>query len=124
MLIILITRDDNIHIVDITTLSGKHWTKCGLCFSKQDRITTIAADNTFAGICTDCKIFADMEYQMNLDETPEIARGSFEVTNKSFVSFHRKNYAGPKSKFSKVASHTWRKLGRYRDLPNKKKEHE
>jgi len=124
MLVIIITRDNKIHIVDISTISGKHWALCGLSFSKQDRVTTIAADNTFPGICADCKIFADMAYQMNLDEAPAIARNSSKVKNNLFISFHRKNYAGPKARFSKVASHTWRTLGRYRDLTNKKKEHE
>jgi hypothetical protein len=118
MLVIIIPRDESIHISDQKTNSGTYWTVCGECFTKKDIINTIAADNTFPGICIDCKILSDMIYQMNLDDTP------IEIRHDLFISFHKKNYLGPKAKFIKASNHVWNKLAKYKNLSNRKKEHE
>lgn len=118
MLLILISRDDSVHIVDLKDPLGNYWTMCGEDYSKKDKINTIVVDNTFPGICVDCKIFADMSYEIHLDDLSKSLRTDL------FILSHRKNYLGPKAKFGRVANHSWKKLVKYKSLTIRKKDYE
>lgn len=123
MFVLLMLRSGGTHILDLTTHSGKYWSICGYSFNKTQRLNTLAADNTFPGICPDCKFMYDDMYQSDLDEEPTLARNSTPAKHDKYLAYHKSNQKGPKAKYSRIAIHNWDKLVRYQRQAKRTKKH-
>ena len=94
-------RDGTIHILEFRSRSGTFWFVCASSANKQDRVNILAADNTFPGICTDCKLMYYNMYQLDLEDGIVAARsGHNRVKKYGFIDSFRKNLIEPKIKFN------------------------
>lgn len=92
-------RDNSLHLLDYFALSGKYWTHCGKCFTKQDQINVLAIDDTVPGICNECRLMGDYIYSFNLEVNPMYARNKSKDKQDRFLINNKKNYIGPKAKY-------------------------
>ena len=125
MFSILILRTGPIHIINWHHPNGHFRTACGKSFTKNDKANTLAADNTFPGICSTCKSYYDQLYQADLDYSPTTLRSSGLLNREDIVDLHKMDLVGPRAKFT--ASLEYRisvKMIRYQRLVHRSKKYE
>jgi hypothetical protein len=119
MIVVLLLRRENPHIVNYYNGNDMYLTICGLNLKKKEIIETIAADDTFPGICTTCKHYMDLGYKADLNRFPREARGHA-VFTEDMLKFHKLNILGPKSQYSDLLEfRITRKFSKYRRLTMK-----
>lgn len=115
MFTILLTRQGPIHIVNYYT-NRTYLTICGKNYHKSVKLNTLSADNTFQGICHNCKHYYDEMYQSNLGHHPQDARGA-SIFTEDVISLHRDNFIGPKARHLSLVEYRYSvKINKYRRL--------
>lgn len=119
-------RNGVTHILDYTSWhSSRHWTVCGQFFVKQDRINTVAIDNTVSGICESCKAACDAGYANHLENNLRKVRNSKYPDYYDILKLNKIGAVGPKPVYNNVLRYrSWSKLGRYQRLVSRFKKHE
>src|SRR5574339_89618 len=116
MFVFLIDRKGTTHVVDYQNNSGRYRTICSKLFHQKENIITLAADNTFDGLCRDCKRFYDDMYNSDLEDDIQMARSQVQPGMYTLVDFHRMELMGPKDKYEMAWDRVWTKLTRARGL--------
>lgn len=122
MFVVIMLRAGDVHIVDFTLNSGKQYrTICSKTFSKNLKMNTLAADNTFPGTCSTCKAFYDEMYLSDLNIEPRMARNESQFRYYNLVDYHRYEMEGPTVKYEdRVFRRWWPKLIKYQRLLQKR----
>ncbi len=122
MLIFLLTRKGEAHIVNYTMNNGKSFrTICSKTFTKNSLLNTLGADNTFPGTCTTCKAYYDDMYLSDLNIAPAMARNETQFKWPDMLDFHRYEIEGPKVEYEDIAcKRWWPKLIKYQRLLQKR----
>lgn len=111
MFIFILDRFNGTHVVDFKNNQSKYRTLCGKIYFQKQNITTLAADNTFNGMCSVCKKYYDEVYLSDLNEDIRIARAG--ASNyKNTLMFHKIDMLGPKASYEIVWERNWSKLSR------------
>jgi hypothetical protein len=113
MFIFLIDRHGSTHVVDYQNSQGRYRTLCSKIFTRKDNITTLAADNTFSGLCRECKRYYDDMYNSDLEDDLQMVRSN-QNGMYSLLDFHRAEIMGPKDKHELSLERVWTKLIRAR----------
>jgi hypothetical protein len=93
--------------------NGNYRTMCSKTFTKKMWLNTLAADNTFPGICTTCKTYYDDMYISDLNDDPQMARNEVQMGYYDLPDWHHADIEGPKAKFEDTMDRRWGKLIRY-----------
>lgn len=112
MFVFLIDRKSNLHIVDFQHAQGRYRTICGKIYHQKDKISTLSADNTFDGLCQDCKRFYDDMYSSDLEDDIRVARSNVFHSMSHIADYHHLEFLGPKSKYEALWERIWTKLFR------------
>jgi hypothetical protein len=122
MFAVIMLRKGDIHIVDYTINNDKQIrTICQKQFSKKLKPNTLAADNTFPGMCKTCKAFYDEMYISDLNHDPRMARNESQFRYYHLLDAHRYEMEGPQVKFGdRVNWRWWVKLVKYQRLLQKR----
>ncbi len=122
MLITIMTRTGETHIVHHTSNSGRFFrTFCSKTFSKNLNLITLAADNTFSGTCQTCKAYYDEMYVSDLNEIPAMARNQTQIKYYELLNYHRNGHAGPQFELEEsIQNRWWGKLVKYQRLLQKR----
>ena len=111
MFVFIMDRHDNVHIVDFQQAGNKYRTLCSKVYLQKECITTLAADNTFSGMCDKCKKYYDDMYISDLEYIPRIARSNIQDMT-TLADYHQLEFLGPKSKYEMAFDRIWTKLNR------------
>lgn len=111
MFVFIIDRSNKTHVVDFKNNQGKYRTLCGQTYYQNQNITTLSADNTFNGICQNCKRYYDEMYLSDLNEAIRIARSAIN-DHSNIVMFHKMDLMGPKASYETAWGRVWSKLGK------------
>jgi len=115
MFVVIMPQDKEMHIVSYRLGNGSYRTICAKTFPRNMKTNTLAADDTFPGLCSYCKAYYDEMYHADLNHFPEMARNEGQWKWFGIVRFNRSNEQGPKAKYEEVLEYKiWRKLGKYR----------
>jgi hypothetical protein len=76
--ILVIDRQDNLHIVDYCSPNGNKYALCGVTYVKKDIVTTLAIDNTISILCHRCHSLFTAMYESDLNDEPQSARGKLQ----------------------------------------------
>lgn len=124
MFVFIMLRTGVTHIVNYRLGSGGFRTICSKTYHKVSQvnsITTLAADNTFPGMCMTCKKYYDEMYLSDLNEEPTMARNEVQLKHENIVDFQRYDIEGPKAKYEDVSGKKWwPKLIKYQRLVQKR----
>lgn len=71
-------RLDISHIMNYQLDNHHYFSICGKKILISPTMITLAADNTYPGLCSDCKINSDNYILYDLNNVPRIARNSFQ----------------------------------------------
>lgn len=114
MIILVIDRQYNLHLVDYTPLSGNKFTICGHVYRKKDIVTTLALDNTVHNICRTCYEDYETMYGDDLSFDPRLARTSLNKKMwRQYFDLLNDNVT-PEMKYYDVVNRRWERLSRYR----------
>lgn len=114
MIILVIDRDDNLHLVDYTPPSGNKFTICGHVYRKKDIVTTLALDNTVHNICRTCYEDYETMYGDDLEFDPRMARTSMNKKLRENYFDLSYEFLEPALKYYDMTRRHWEKLVRYR----------
>jgi hypothetical protein len=121
MFIVIMLRKGDIHIVNYRMSNGNYRTICSKTFSKKLKLNTLAADNTFDGICSTCKHHYDEMYLSDLNVATYMARNETQLKYNNILDFNRYNIEGPQIKYEDaVGRRWWPKLVKYQRLIQKR----
>ncbi len=122
MLIFLMTRKGETHIVNYTMNNGKSFrTIYSKTFTKNLLLNTLGADNTFPGTCSTCKAYYDEMYLSDLNVEPTMARNETQFKYPDVLEFNRYEIDGPKVKYEDVTERRWwPKLVKYQRILQKR----
>lgn len=123
MFVALYLRTGQIHIVSYRQRDGNYRTICNKTIKPIDRLNTLAADNTFPGMCRTCKSDHDSMYQADLDDDPRMARNTSQNDYIFYSKWHHGDFMGPKREYEHLVERTWYKLVRYQRLITRSKKH-
>lgn len=114
MIILVIDRHNNLHLVDYTPPSGNKFTICGHVYRKKDIVTTLALDNTVHNICRTCYEDYETMYGDDLEFDPRLARTS--LNKKMWKTYYDllNEITIPEIKYYDLTIRNWEKLTRYR----------
>lgn len=115
MFIFLIDRLNETHIVDFKDNKGKYRTLCSKVYYQHQNITTLSADNTFNGMCSNCKRYYDEMYLFDLNEVTRIARSPINDYSND-VMYHKMNLIGPKASYETAWDRVWGKLSKAKSV--------
>lgn len=124
MFVVIMLRNGEAHIVNNRLGDGGYRTVCykAIAIRKDWTINTIAADDTFPGLCQKCKTDYDEMYLSDLNEEPTMARNETQMKYEDIVEFNRRNYVGARVLYEDVAVRRWwPKLIKYQRLPQRRK---
>ena len=122
MFVVIILRTGDIHIVDYTINNGKKYrTICSKTFSRNLKMNTLAADNTFLGTCATCKAFYDEMYLSDLNIEPRMARNESQFRYNNILDYNRYEMEGPRMQYEdSINRRWWPKLVKYQRLLQKR----
>lgn len=119
MFTFLITRDGKAHIVDFYhPPHSRYRTVCGNVYYKKQYLITLAAGNTFPGICKNCKNTYDDLYLSDLNHIPQMAHGQ-PYRLQDFLEFNKAGLFGPEEDYILPFKRIWGKLNKYKNLANR-----
>jgi hypothetical protein len=111
MFVFLIDRFNETHIVDFKNIQGKYRTLCAKIFFQKQNIITLAADNTFNGICINCKRYYDEMYLSDLNDDVRMARSAMN-DHSNIIMFHKMDLLGPRALYESSWERVWSKLNK------------
>jgi hypothetical protein len=114
MIILVIDRKSNLHLVDYTPLSGNKFTICGEIYRKKEIVTTLALDNTIHNICRTCYEDYETMYGDDLDFDPRMARTSLNKKMRQQYFDLLFDQQTPELKYYDIVRRRWDRLNRYR----------
>lgn len=121
MFVFLINRRGQTHIVDFYNPGqARYRAICGNVFFKKDHLITLAADNTFHGICITCRNYYDDMVISDLNFEPQMLRGEPHRLE-DLLTLNKMGILGPEDKYYAYFKRSWSKLIRLRSLPNRHK---
>lgn len=122
MLIFLMTRKGEMHIVKYTLNNGKGFrTICSKTFLKSSLLNTLGADNTFPGTCSTCKAYYDEMYLSDLNQAPIMALNETLLKYPDILDFNRYGLEGPEAEYEDtIDKKWWPKLTKYQRLLQKR----
>lgn len=123
MFIALFLRNGKIHIVSYRQRDGNYRTICNKTIKPIDRINTMASDNTFSGICENCKSAHDEMYLSDLEHDKAMAHSTSSNNYISLRDYHQADFMGPKNDYETLMDKSWHKLSKYQRLVNRTKKH-
>jgi hypothetical protein len=86
MILLIQDRDDNLHLVDYTSITGNKFTLCNLVYCKRDIINTLALDNTVHNICRTCRDNYTSMYTDDLFFDPRMLHSAIDLNMKSLYA--------------------------------------
>jgi hypothetical protein len=110
MLIILMPRLDISHILSYRLDNRNYRSICGKTIIIDPTITTLAADNTYPGLCSNCRIRSDSYILDDLNYAPRNARNSFQEYFLHLRDFIKDEMLGPENKYFYLCNRNWSKL--------------
>lgn len=122
MFILYINRRDEAHILNFRMNNGNYRMLCGKTWSRSGRYITLAADDTFPGICANCKRRMEVTHKVDLERDLKQAYNAVQGSYYSMRQFHQKGMLGPTDSYeylSKKAS--WPKLVKLQKRLTRKK---
>ena|SRR5579864_2215067 len=99
MILLIIDRKNNTHLVDYCHINGKKYTVCGKVYSKGDILNTLQLDGVIPDICRDCHDTYEEMYTDDLNDTVRVARGKLLAGRISYYLDIQMGHRSTKSKF-------------------------
>lgn len=121
MLTILMLRNGENHIVSFRRPNGNYNTICGKMIVKSPQINTISADNTFTGLCPNCKKDSDSMYSDDLNDFTIMARNNSTFHLSRRLEYNRDGIQGPDVTYYDIEDRNWYKFNKYKKLIPKAK---
>lgn len=119
MFVVLILRNGDSHAVAYRLNNGGYRTVCGKSFTKDLKMNTISSDDTFPGLCKNCKSYHDEMYRDDLNYDPRMSRSEASTRYTDVLVYNKLDIIGPKAQFEDVSDRRWPKLIRYQRIPQK-----
>lgn len=119
MFVVIILRSGESHAVSYRLTNGSYRTICGKTYAKSASMNTISTDDTFPGMCRNCKSYHDEMYKDDLNYDPRMARSEASSQYKEIPEYHKYDIIGPKAQFEQHFERRWPKLIRYQRMPQK-----
>lgn len=123
MFVALFLRNGKVHIVSYRQRDGNYRAVCNKTIKPIDRINTLAFDNTFSGICENCKSAYDDMYHSDLEDDKAMAHSSSSNGYTTLRDLHQAEFIGPKNSYENLMEKSWYKLSKYQRLVNRTKKH-
>lgn len=119
MFVVIILRNGDSHAVSYRLNNGGYRTICGKTYAKNFKTNTIASDDTFPGLCRNCKSYHDEMYKDDLEYDPRMARSEASTRYTDVLVYNKLDIVGPKAHFEQHMERRWPKLIRYQRIPQK-----
>lgn len=111
MFVVLQLRNSEIHIIDYQSAAGCCRTVCGKVYDKSSHFNVFGIDNTFSGICDNCKKY----YEKILINSNSRNIKSNVYNFETMLNFINHEYIGAKAKYSRQIK-SWTKLNKLKRL--------
>lgn len=113
---IVVTRRNEVHLVDYTHANGNKYTVCGRCFTANDIVSFVELDGAILAACRNCHDTYDEMYLDDLNHDPRVARGgTFERRKRNYLEIQNK-YLATEHKYWFLIYKDWGRLNTYRHL--------
>lgn len=123
MIICLKTRFDEVHIINWTASTGRHYTLCSKSFTNAQQVETFSADNIFPNMCREC-YSAQEAYNDSIVkyDIRDWASDHVILTARDEYEGIQKGWANTETNYSELGVRYWPKAKRMRrKFPSKDK---
>jgi hypothetical protein len=114
-----ILRTGIIHIINHKSSNGKYTTNCAKLIIKKDCVNILSADNTFPGICSECKSIYEARYKYLVKHNPATTHNMFYDKYYDLLILHKLEVIGPKDSYEDYFDREWLKIKKYKRLLKK-----
>lgn len=122
MFVLYINRHNQAHILNFRMQNNALRMLCGKTWPGSGRYITLAADDTFPGICTDCKRRMDTTHQVDIERDLPHAYNNAQSQYRSLRQHHQNGLLGPQDSYEYLEhKKPWPKLARLREQLTRKK---
>lgn len=119
MFVVITLRNEEAHAVSYRLNNGGYRTICGKTIANNHQMNTYASDDTFPGLCKNCKSYHDEMYKDDLEYDPRMARSEASTRYTDVVVYNKLDIVGARAKFEQSMERRWPKLIRYQRIPQK-----
>ena len=119
MLIILMPRLDISHILNYKLDNCNYRSICGKTIACNPTMIILAADNTYSGLCGDCKIKSDNYILHDLNYSIRSARNQYQENIYNLREYIQDEMFAPEDKYIFSRNGNWNKLKKYKKYRKK-----